>query len=523
MNSFNIIDNSLKVNSISMKKLNTPNKQLLFDIDKNKYFIKNSDSTKLLESNIFGKKKAHINLPQTGLATYNERIKTNSIDKISFKIDDSLYHPQSLRFEGYSQFPRPLILPFSNIAKTKLQKKLVSELTENDEILSLSKNRDILNKKTNEGLHFYSGTINNLVNTKNREYVLNKIDDTLEYEENNNKFKYKEKMRNHEKNALKKLKRKILTNSTNNIFGRKLKKPNEKFINQYNINYNIYFNNIIKKNKLKKENETESKFYFEELYNILNKKRVQKKLNNHNNNKLNLEIKEEINNNKKRKNFFLNKSKADSKIKNKFNKRNFFHGSRNNIEDKNKNKYINIQGINNSITNTATTTHTNIKKNTYNGNFFNSLLLSKNKFNTLENESKSNYEELLSEENINRKAFSNNKYDKEELNNIIGIRTLNKINFNEKKLLKGFIRPEIKEAHFRKSVPKFNSAINIYKKELEVYKMVNPIRYKLDEERELREIKLIQEKLNKGKDILHFNLAKTRKNKFFSSSNILSS
>ena len=522
MNTINKNDNSLKGNSISMKVLYTPSKQLLFDMDKNKYFIKNSESTKLFESNLLGKKKVQINLPQTGLATYSERIKTNSVDKISFKVDDSLYHPQSLRFEGYSQFPRPLVLPFSNITKTKLQKNLISDLTKNDGIFTLPKNKEILNKKTNEGLYFYSGTINNLVNTKNKEYVLKKINDTLEYEENNNKLNYKEKMRNHEKNALKKLKRKILTNSTNNIFGRKLKKPDDKFINQYNINYNVYFNNPIEKNKLKNENTIESKFYFEELYNTLSKKRVQKKLNY---NELNLEIKEEINNNINSKNYFLNKNRVDSKIKNKFN-RNLFYDSRNNTQDKNKIININIQGINNSITNTATTTHTNIKKETNNNNFFNSLLLSKNKFNTLENKSKLNYEELLSEENRNLKDFSNNNYNKEGLNNILSIRTLNDIKkkcFNEKKLLKGFIRPIIKEAHFRKSLPKYNSAINIYKKELDIYKKVNHIRYKLDEEKELREIKLIKEKLNKEKEVLHCNLAKSRKNKFFSSSNLLSS
>ena len=100
---------------------------------------------------------------------------------------------------------------------------------------------------------------------------------------------------------------------------------------------------------------------------------------------------------------------------------------------------------------------------------------------------------------------------------------MNKKCYIEKKLLKGFTKPEIKERTYRKYVPKYKSVLNIYKKEWEMYKLVNPIRYKLDEKKEMKELKFIQEKLEKGKDFTSFSLPKKRKNKFFATSNILSS
>ena len=268
-----------KLNSNSMKNLHNSKRQLLFNMDKNKYYLKYDDNNKIFESNIFALKTPQVNIPQTGFAKYNDRILTNSVEKLDFKVDTSLYHPQSLRFEGYTQFPRPLIIPFSNISKIKLQKNLLNDLKKTEYIFTTNKNKNILNKKTNTGLSFYSGTINNIVNKKNKKLILNKINEALSYDENENIFSNKEKVRDYEKNALRKLKNKIISNSTNIIFGRKLKKPDDKFINQFNINYNILFNNPIKKNKIKNsQTEPDNKNYFEELYNALNKKSIRQKL-----------------------------------------------------------------------------------------------------------------------------------------------------------------------------------------------------------------------------------------------------
>ena len=502
-----------KSNSISAKNLINSNKQLFFDLDKNKYYLKYDDNRKLYESNVLALKKPQINISQTGFAKYNDRIHSNSIEKLNFKIDDSLYHPQSLRFEGYSQFPRPLIIPFSNISKLKLQKHL-KDLQNTENFFTTNKNKNIFNKKINEGLHFYSGTINSLVNTENKKIVLNKINDALSFDENENIFSGKEKIRNYEKNALKKLKKKILSNSTNTIFGRKLKKPDEKYIHQFKINYNIYLKNPIKKNKLKNsEAETDKKNYFEDLYNALNKKRVQKVLKS-SKKKLFLEIDDNINNEKNKKSI----DKQNIKIYNE--QKVLSHPSQNKEEEKNKEGKV-INNINEEAKKKDNVS--NIK------NYFDSLYLNKNKFKTLEYESKAKYMELLSEENEynNNDNFSlNNKTRNYDNNKIISIKTLSDLNkklYLEKKQLTGFVKPEIIERSYRRAVPKYKSTLNIYKKEWELYKTVNPIRYKLDEEKKMKEFKFLQEKLMKGKKLVSLNAPKAKKNKFFATSNILSS
>ena len=473
--------------SISMKNILKPNKELFFDMDLNKYFIKSENDINLYESNLFGKKKAKINLPQTGFAKYNDRIMTNSIEKLSFKIDDSLYHPQSSKFEGYSQFPRPLIIPFSNIVNSKLQKNLKKDLLKTEGIFTTIKNKNILNKKANNGLYFYTGTINNLVNIKNRESVLSKINDTISYENKNEVNKHNE-LREFEKNALKKFRKKILSNSTNVIFGRKLKKPDEKFFHQFLINYNVYFNNPIKKNKLKNadtKTESNTKFNLEELYRILNRKRVQ--------NRLNL-LKKEMN-------LKLKESKKDN--------------------SNNENNFIDKEEVNKSEMNhISKSIDAENLKNQNNKNYFNIILSNKNKFKSIEYESKTKYSDFLYDKN----EENNNLYgNKRELNNNLGIRTLydlDKKYLLEKKSLVGFNRPKIKDAYYRKYVPKYKSSINIYKKEWDLYKVVNPIKYKLDEEKELKEFKLFKDKLKKEKEIRSINMSKSRKNKCFSSSNI---
>ncbi len=105
------------------------------------------------------------------------------------------------------------------------------------------------------------------------------------------------------------------------------------------------------------------------------------------------------------------------------------------------------------------------------------------------------------------------KFDNYE-NNKLHIKTLSDINKNcsiETKLLNGFIMPEIKERNIRKSMPNYKSAMNIYKKEIEMYKLVNPIRQKLDEEKELKDIKYIKERRSREKYKAGFYIKKKKK------------
>jgi hypothetical protein len=493
-----------KNNSLSMTNIHNPNKQILFDMERDKYYLKMSNSKKLFESNKLGKIIPKNNLGQTGYASYNERIKTNTIDKLNFKIDDSLYHPQSLLFEGYTQFPRPIIFPFANLKKIKLQKSLINNLRKNHNLFSVTKNRNILKTKTNEGLYFYSGTINEIENKKNKQIVLDNINNALSYEEKMDIFNRNNTMSNHEKKALIKIKKKIISNSTNTIFGRKLTKPDEKFVRQYKINYNIFFNNQNKMMLKKKVTENYNNLYFKDLYMTLNKKSVQQTLNLPKKN-VKKYLKDEIINNLENKNIYSNKDTNYKTATTKFYEDNELSPSVGLVTNKKnkRNSENNIFKPNN---------------NENSENFFHSLhTIKDNKFNTLENESFEKYKNILSDENEekSKKPLKSiyNKFDTYQKNKL-NIKTLNDINDKcliETKLLEGFNKPDIKERNYRRAVPKYNSPINIYKKEIEMFKLVNPIRNKLDEEKELKEIKYIEERRKKGKYMVSYLTNKMKK------------
>ena len=72
----------------------------------------------------------------------------------------------------------------------------------------------------------------------------------------------------------------------------------------------------------------------------------------------------------------------------------------------------------------------------------------------------------------------------------------------EKKLLKGYIKKKIKEElNLRREKVKYKPFINIYKKELELLKLVNPASQKLDEEKEEKRLKALKRKLEKNREL----------------------
>ena len=126
-------------------------------------------------------------------------------------------------------------------------------------------------------------------------------------------------------------------------------------------------------------------------------------------------------------------------------------------------------------------------------------------FSTLENNTSKNYKHLLSED-----YEPNKMYFSVDNKSIIGdqkidIRSFSIMNKNyklEKKMLTGYVKPTLKEKlHFRKGNVKYEPFINLYKKELEMYKMVNPIRYKLFQEKEEKEMKYLKKRLEKSREI----------------------
>ena len=59
------------------------------------------ENSKIISANSYGKKIPKINNAQVGKASYDERLKNKSVEKIIKKIDDSLYHPRIKYFDGW--------------------------------------------------------------------------------------------------------------------------------------------------------------------------------------------------------------------------------------------------------------------------------------------------------------------------------------------------------------------------------------------------------------------------------------
>ena len=471
----------MKKNQSKALNMYKPNKQILYDTDHDKYYLKYDNDNKLYKANAFGDKTPQ-NFNTIFLSSYKDRILSHSMDKINFGVDNSLYRPQPGKFEGYAQFARPLVVPFTNVTQPKAKKYFKDSIGKVEEAFVTPKNKTIFEHKLNEGLDFYTGTVNNISDKKSKDLFLKKINECLNKEKNEkNYFNKGKSLGDSELKALRNIRKKLLSNSTNFVNGRKLKRPSKKFIHKFKINYNIYFRNPILKLK---ETPTEQKDFFKELYNVLNKKEVKQKLNLINN-RTELTNIENKNSKPKIKNirYILSAHKPGNKSQTRETRETLL------FEDKDNNSIEQLKN-DNSISND------------YLDNLQNRT---ENPFKTIENSSIKNYKHLFSKEYEQNKMIKSLD-EKPKIDDYFDIHTMTNINKNfnmEKKLLTGYQKPVIKEqTKFRKGIMKFRSFIETYKKELELYKLVNPIRYKLSEEKEQKEIKYLKKKLEKNRAMM---------------------
>ena len=235
-------------------------KEIIYDPDKGKYYLYDKENNKINSTNFYASKIQNINISHLGQMTYDERLKNNSIEKIHHKIDDSLYHPRSKYFDGFSQIPRPLVQPFSNTKTLKAQSELISCLNKN-KVISLKKVKKIFENKRDENLKcldYYTGTISDVVNHKSKNALLNKITDAIANDNLSQK----------EIESLNKLKNNLLLNSTYVINGKKIIKPKDIFQKRYNINHNIIFINPVKELSINKDKDKSINF---NTYNLLYK------------------------------------------------------------------------------------------------------------------------------------------------------------------------------------------------------------------------------------------------------------
>ena len=111
------------INKPNKDKFLTLKKELVYDIDKDKYYLYEKDLNKFYPSNSSGKKLFNICVDGLGKLTYEQKLQKNLIEKLEIKKDDNVYHPKMKYFDGFAQIPRPLVQPLFNINVESRNKK----------------------------------------------------------------------------------------------------------------------------------------------------------------------------------------------------------------------------------------------------------------------------------------------------------------------------------------------------------------------------------------------------------------
>lgn len=450
-------------------------KEIIYNIDKEKYYLYDKENNKIIPTNSFGKKMPRINNAQVGQASYDERLKSKSVEKIINKIDDSLYHPRMKNFDGFSQIPRPLVQPFSN-DKTLSNKNNILNFFQNKKTFISIKKSQILFNRDNENipdLDYYTGTIsgniinNNINSIKNKNKVLKSIDDTL----NNGNLNKKEI------ESLKNLKNKLLNNSRNIINGKELNQPNEIFQKIYNINHNVIFINPTKNLSKNKDKLINLNTYHILYKSINNNPLTALKINNTIDNQI---YYKKINN--------LNKGNIKVKIK--------LGRPKSVINIKSASKLLNNRNHKN-INSVNIDINKKIPK-------IPRILLPK-KYEISKNESQrydteDDYKDIFNENKNKIGSHStNNIHLNKKIHYFIDFKKCHK---NEKKFLMGYQKPYRKEIPLlRKGIPKYKSMAELYKKDLEMFKIVNPDKIKLEEEENKRRMNFLKKKIEKDRII----------------------
>jgi len=426
-------------------------KEIIYDIDKGKYYLYDKENNRINSTNFYASKIQNIKISHLGKMSYDERLKNNSIEKINYKIDDSLYHPRSKYFDGFSQIPRLLVQPFSNTKAAKAQNELINSLNKN-KVISLKKVKKLLDKKRDENLKcldYYTGTISDVVNNKSKNALLNKITNSI----------VNDNLSQKEIESLNKMKNNLLLNSTYVINGKKIIKPKEIFQKRYKINHNIMFINPVK--ELSKSKDKDKSINLN-TYNLLYKS---------------------INNN------------SLTRIKDKYINNYKFKGE--NKEKRARPKsVINIRSDNPKLID-------NIFNKKSNSIFLPEKLELKNEESKRYDTEEDYFDIFNQNKNINKNKNnfkSHSMIEKINKNNIHFFIDLKKNSKNEKKHLVGYVKPSKKEMpYIRKGKPKYKSTGELYKKELDLFKIVNPDKVKFEEEEDKRSLNNIKKKLEKSR------------------------
>ena len=260
-------------------------KIILTDFNNNQY-----------ESDIFGRKLTTFLPKITGIMRGNERkmAKLNKLNKYfsspsknnSNSYTDIIqtkkninYHPKVNRLDGYSFFPRPISLPFYNIPDFEINNNLKKELNKEAKRYFNKCNKIKSGKKDKVILSYLTKDLNEFnLGEKDKEKLLNLVDNNIDELKEEYKIKINAIGKNPNYIALNKFKKKLLNIKNNDS---KFKEIPDEIKMQYKINNNILESNLLKR-KNNAINKSERKYinkYFKKMGKSITSVDIEKKNN----------------------------------------------------------------------------------------------------------------------------------------------------------------------------------------------------------------------------------------------------
>ena len=416
----------------------------------------------------------------TGQVSYKERkIKTEEKYKMpktsnNFHINEKgiiEYFPQTRKFDGYFNFPRPLSPPFCNIPNYELKNATKKELLNHlEKYFSEPKSKHFVsNKNANTELSYLTGDLNEVDCLKvDNEKLLKLIKNTLD----SIKEEYALKMNIFNKvpmvKALYQFRKYIKENKESIIINnRKLRKPNSTIKKKYDIIYSTITNFGLKRDNFKNTH----KLKLDTFYNNNNILKTS--------NKRHLTL-ESLKDKSKEKNLMLKRIfKNDFKIGRKINM-NFGYFS-----NEGQAKLFQIQENNDINKNNLLETNkeTEITKETEQ-----SLYVK-----TLDSKIRNNNLSFIS------KFFDEEKNNKRNLvKNIKPLKFLKNTFVKEKQLLKGFEAEERKKPMLliKNLKPKLKTNGELFDEDMDLLKRTNPIAFQIQQKKDEFDMKQLIKKIN---------------------------
>ena len=503
-------------------------KNLCYNMDTNKFMINDSENNHY-QCDIFGRKKIKFLPFITGamnrykypikLQDYNASFQTNDFSPPNTKrknISTSFtntnspkrskrqidYHPIIRKFEGYSKFPRPIGPPLTNIPDYEIhekdKRKLIDNLNNYFDEASAKKN--ILRKNENRGLTFLTADLNEYDSIKHdTEESLKLIENSMNDFREIYKLKLNIMHKNPNVKALNQFKKNLLLNkNAKTINGRILDEPCDKIRKNYNL-----IQSIVNRTGLScdRKNERPSNFY-NKISKFTKKNRTDSKFDNTKRNSKNISIivgPDRLNDMCKSRDFTLGRTinmdfglSSDKKHNITIGNINSNENEINKLPEISKTNIINRNDENAKLNNLEDTYKETEETATNNVNF-SKINENPTKVKSLDEKINDNELSFISYMSENEK-----KYEEENIQNIKSAYIINKKGEHNNRLLAGYqetekIPPTIVLPKTR--ILKLKTNGDLYKENISLLRMTNKEAFKIQEQKDLYDLKLLEKKL----------------------------